>query len=410
MEAEALASSDRQRRAHRKSRNGCLQCKARHVKCDEQQPICGLCKRVKKKCSFASLESRELATTSRDIFVVPSNASPTFRQMDLSFRCRNDSRSPPPIDCMPQLGMNLPPTLSAPHLQPLPLADLELLYHQMRCYEATGQDTGDIQLGFTFPYVLHSILSLSALLLFSQQPSRIELLDRACAHQNSALTLVRPHLVDLNKQNVNAVVKFSAITSVIALAQPLYQHPYRISRTLDPINDILNSFHMARGIRTVLERQWQMEGIHRDPDAGPDLDDEDPWQQDLFTKYPPYPVLRDLIISHCTSEADRLVCLDATRKIFSFISLLEDQPNMHPDARLIQIWPIEVKKRFLNMLIARKHIALLILGYYSVLMKLRSDTMWPFDTWPAKLLQRIEEVLGDDWGEYLEWPRSRVPS
>ncbi|KAH0150885.1 hypothetical protein KCU67_g10478, partial [Aureobasidium melanogenum] len=238
----------------------------------------------------------------------------------------------------------------------------------------------------------------------------MELLDRAYAHQNSALTLVPPHLIDMNKQNVNAVVKFAAITSVVALAQPLYQHPYRINRTSDPISDILNSFHMTRGIRTVLERQWQMEGIHRDLDAGPDLDDGDPWQQGLISKYPPYLVLRNLITSHCTSEADRLVCLDATRKIFSFITLLEDHPNIHPDARLIQIWPIEIKKRFLNMLIARKPIALLILGYYSVLMKLRSDTMWPFDTWPAKLLNRIEEVLGDGWDEYLEWPRSRVPS
>lgn len=380
------------------------------VQCDEQQPICGLCKRVKKKCSFANLESRELATTPRDSFVVPSNASPTFRQMDLGSRSRSDSRSPPPFVCIPHLGMSLPPSLSAPHLQSLPLADLELLYHQMRCYEATGQDSDDIQLGFTFPYVLHSILSLSALLLFSQQPTRIELLDRACAHQNSALTLVRPHLIDLNKHNVNAVVKFSAITSVIALAQPLYQDPYRIGRASDPISDMLNSFHMARGIRTVLERQWQMEGIHRDPDAGPDLDDEDPWQQDLMIKYSPYPVLRNLIRSRCTYEADRLVCLDATRKIFSFITLLEDHPNLHPDARLIQIWPIEIKKRFLNMLIARRPIALLILGYYSVLMKLRSDTMWPFDSWPAKLLQKIEEVLGDDLGEYLEWPRTRVLS
>lgn len=328
--------------------------------------------------------------------------------MNLSFRCRNAS-SPPPIDDIPQSGVNLPPSISAPHIQPLPLADLELLYHQMRCYEATGQDSSDIQLGFTFPYVLHSILSLSALLLFSQQPSRIELLDRACSHQNSALTMVRPHLVGLNKQNVDAVIKFSAITSVIALAQPLYRHPYRLSRTSDPISDILNSFHMTRGIRSVLERQWQMEGIHRDPDAGPELDDEDPWQQDLITKYPPYPILRNLITTHCTSEADRLVCLDATRKVFSFITLLEDHPNLHPDARLIQIWPIEIKKHFLNMLIARKPIALLILGHYSVLMRLRSDTMWPFNAWPAKLLDRIEEVLVDEWDEYLQWPRRRVP-
>lgn len=145
-----------------------------------------------------------------------------------------------------------------------------------------------------------------------------------------------------------------------------------------------------------------------DPDAGPALDDEDPWQQDLMSEYPPYPVLRDLINIHCTIEEDNLVCLDATRKIFSFITLLEEYPNLHPDARLVQIWPIEIKKRFLDMLIARKPIVLLILGYYSVLMRLRSDNMWPFNEWPSKLLQRVEDVLGHEWLEYLEWPKSRV--
>ena len=129
----------------------------------------------------------------------------------------------------------------------------------MRHNQAIGRDGGDIQIGFAFPYVLHSILSLSALQLFSEQPSRTEFLDRACTHQNSALALVRPHLLDINKRNVEAVVKFSAITSVIAVAQPLYQHPYRVCRRNDPIDDMLNSFHMTRGIRTVLERQWQIE-------------------------------------------------------------------------------------------------------------------------------------------------------
>ncbi|THW44875.1 hypothetical protein D6C90_02499, partial [Aureobasidium pullulans] len=187
-----------------------------------------------------------------------------------------------------------------------------------------------------------------------------------------------------------------------------YQHPYRICRRNDPIDDMLNSFHMTRGIRTVLERQWQIEQVKFDPDAGPVLNDEDPWQQDLMSEYPPYPVLRDLINTHCTIQEDILVCLDATRKIFSFITLLEECPNLHPDARLVQIWPIEIKKRFFDMLIARKPIALLILGYYSVPMRLRSDTMWPLHEWPSKLLQRVEEVLGDEWLEYLEWPKSRV--
>lgn len=32
IDAESLVSGDRQRRMHKKSRNGCLQCKKRHVK------------------------------------------------------------------------------------------------------------------------------------------------------------------------------------------------------------------------------------------------------------------------------------------------------------------------------------------------------------------------------------------
>ncbi|THY54812.1 hypothetical protein D6C99_03371, partial [Aureobasidium pullulans] len=369
--------------------------------CDEQQPTCGLCKKVKKMCGLASDTAESTTAKPGEGFTLPSNASPTFGQASPSFRTRHG-------EGFKSSCVSIPAPLSPPHLQPLPIADLELLYRQMRHNQAIGRDGDDIQIGFAFPYVLHSILSLSALQLFSEQPSRTELLDRACAHQNSALALVRPHLLDINKCNVEAVVKFSAITSVVALAQPLYQHPYRVSRRNDPIDDMLISFHMTRGIRTVLERQWQIEQVEFDPDAGPALDDEDPWQQDLMSKYPPYPVLRDLINIHCTIEEDILVCLDATRKIFPFITLLEECPNLHPDARLVQIWPIEIKKRFLDMLIARKPIALFILGYYSVLMRLRSDTMWPFNEWPSKLLQRVEEVLGDEWLEHLEWPKSRV--
>jgi hypothetical protein len=35
----------RVRRFHRRSRNGCSHCKTRRVRCDEQKPICGGCKR-----------------------------------------------------------------------------------------------------------------------------------------------------------------------------------------------------------------------------------------------------------------------------------------------------------------------------------------------------------------------------
>jgi hypothetical protein len=40
----------RLRRQHAKSKNGCDMCKRRRVKCDEQLPICGSCRKRKLTC------------------------------------------------------------------------------------------------------------------------------------------------------------------------------------------------------------------------------------------------------------------------------------------------------------------------------------------------------------------------
>ncbi|MCJ1442886.1 MAG: hypothetical protein MMC23_003383 [Stictis urceolatum] len=45
------------RRHHEKSRHGCIQCKARKVKCDEAKPVCGGCNKRGAKCSFQDATS-----------------------------------------------------------------------------------------------------------------------------------------------------------------------------------------------------------------------------------------------------------------------------------------------------------------------------------------------------------------
>ncbi|KAK2593403.1 hypothetical protein QQS21_008891 [Conoideocrella luteorostrata] len=41
-----------QRRSHRKSRNGCAECKRRHIRCDEQRPACANCAIAERTCVF----------------------------------------------------------------------------------------------------------------------------------------------------------------------------------------------------------------------------------------------------------------------------------------------------------------------------------------------------------------------
>jgi hypothetical protein len=51
-EGTTAADSNRQRRAHKKSRRGCSSCKLRRVKCDERRPACHRCKDFGVGCSY----------------------------------------------------------------------------------------------------------------------------------------------------------------------------------------------------------------------------------------------------------------------------------------------------------------------------------------------------------------------
>ncbi|KAA8917177.1 hypothetical protein TRICI_000680 [Trichomonascus ciferrii] len=53
----------RVRRAHSKSRNGCVNCKKLRVKCDEAHPACGNCVKRKKECEYVQQSQQSLATS-----------------------------------------------------------------------------------------------------------------------------------------------------------------------------------------------------------------------------------------------------------------------------------------------------------------------------------------------------------
>lgn len=67
----------RVRRAHSKSRNGCVNCKKLRVKCDEAHPACGNCVKRKKECEYVQQSQQSLATTTNHHHKRASTASAT---------------------------------------------------------------------------------------------------------------------------------------------------------------------------------------------------------------------------------------------------------------------------------------------------------------------------------------------
>ncbi|KAI4862177.1 hypothetical protein F4820DRAFT_451238 [Hypoxylon rubiginosum] len=51
-ETISIAQRQRQRKFHRRSRNGCSTCKAKHIRCDERKPLCTYCLRHGGECGY----------------------------------------------------------------------------------------------------------------------------------------------------------------------------------------------------------------------------------------------------------------------------------------------------------------------------------------------------------------------
>lgn len=307
--------------------------------------------------------------------------------------------------------------LRPPHLQGLSPTDLKLLHHAQGSLALTSTSTEDLRLGVSYPYVLHGILAVTALKLFAcQHPAQSagqRLLEYASRHQQHALTLANPHIGNLDERNVQPVLKLAFMIALSSLGFPLCQDLGGVvgsgqTNSDDSIDHVLLSFRLTRGFKSISQRKWQLESVPAQY-GSPNLEDPDPWQQDLVNRYSPhYSTIRKLITSRCTPGYETSACLDAIRKVFSFVALIEDMPDLWQDARLIQIWPIELEEIVITMMSARREIALVILGHYTALLELRSGVVWPFRGWPKVLLEKICMVLGSEWATHLTWPRARV--
>ncbi|KAJ4164338.1 hypothetical protein LMH87_006015 [Akanthomyces muscarius] len=175
------SDSSRQRRAHLKSRNGCMRCKRLRKKCDERRPECSRCLKQGVNCEYAtiadgadeaptsSVSERQAARNSdsemRDsISAEPSSThTPADPRHDMRDHGADDSA------IMPAGGRR--PSGPVPSLPMLNARELELFSHYIthtsRVIPYGKEDMFPLQVGmpnlaFTNPAVMSSILALAA--------------------------------------------------------------------------------------------------------------------------------------------------------------------------------------------------------------------------------------------------------
>ncbi|KAE8385342.1 hypothetical protein BDV23DRAFT_190909 [Aspergillus alliaceus] len=387
------------RRSHKKSRNGCDQCKVRRVKCDEKHPVCSNCTARELICTY--LRIPQASVPSRTAHAVtdhsPDPLPPPGRAQSRSYGEQPIS----PVDLTePRFGVR----------------DLELMHrYSIETYRSLCGDQSDThdwqvlvpQQASSHTFLLHGILALAALHTAATaiEPNRVlSYLDTALQYHNMSFTPFRQALETLTPLNCDAVVAHSAIITIIGIALPRLNAQYR-GECSSMVENIVTMFELLQGSTKIsrLSRPWLKASM---------LSNHDFWQMEsgelgsgeaeaiAHLKH-----LNDRIGNaddgNCRANGE---AVDLLRSCFAKFAR-----SPHPVA--ILAWLLYVNKEFIDGLRVRRPVPLLVLMHWGVLLnELGSHFWWAEGCGKDLVAELLAEIKSENpvWERALEWPRQAI--
>ncbi|KAI9051905.1 hypothetical protein LZ554_004161 [Drepanopeziza brunnea f. sp. 'monogermtubi'] len=359
------------RKAHRKSKNGCLVCKKRRIKCDETHPECGNCTRHSSVCEYPPLKTS----------LVPQNGN-----------------------------------LAAKRPLEINLVDLELLHHFTTVTAATLHNDPSVkrlwtttvpQLGYKHDFVMHGILAISALHIGYYYPERKEYWTKqASLHHRSSLAKATPALSDVNETNAAELYIFSVLTCLCTYAtlidtdDPVTEGPYglaqyiTVSRQSDSIARMVSDSLRAGplGVLISSDRRWRWcEQVSHDTLSGARE-------------------LRELSAVINQRHSDPRIkeayqtAIDDLLNIFHAISVMSPEMREASDAF---VWPSRLTDEYLELLRQPTQEALVILAYFAVLPE-QIDSAWWLEGFGRRLFWKIYPLIQDDYLHWIQWPLREI--
>ncbi|KFZ12694.1 hypothetical protein V501_04092 [Pseudogymnoascus sp. VKM F-4519 (FW-2642)] len=384
------------KRAHNKSRNGCDQCKARHVKCDERGPPCTLCVSRHTDCHYSrpTVSRRSASQAITNAISESASDGPASSLMNIS------------LTVMDSTGFSneyLPPSTR--------LRELELMHHwcTKACHSFTSKHS-DLFQGYVVEeavkhdFLMESILALTCLHIASKQEDRISAANYASEglrYQNNAVRPFHAALHDVTPSNCHAIFACSVVTMACTIVSPLLPTSNH-EKVTSTIESFLPLFDFVKGISSVvnISREWLEAGplgamFHRAFEA----------PEDVATIRPPFQRLRDLVISNTVTGEISLIVHKIYLQTIDQLEVAMIKNNTVP-------WLGFVGKEFIEGLRMRQPLALIIFMYWGVLLN-RMEELWWAKYLGKRLIEELSEDLirrGKEWEEVTRWVMILVDS
>ncbi|KAF0325071.1 C6 finger domain-containing protein [Colletotrichum asianum] len=409
-------------RKHKKSRLGCRECKQRKVKCDETRPSCVKCRTAGKKCSYVGMQSSlpvpptssHLSTTSSpgpqstpDSGASPYAFSPGTPLSDSVVFTPSSAATPASIP-------SLPPPTSVPCVAPdtlfaetYSLFHLDLLRHfQGPLTEVTVSSQSETEriLRLTYtqalkaPYLMDELLAFAA----AHKSTVSEDPEMKVLYQNESTRLQSRAIsrLGITKEDVTEDNFLSLFSLSILLGQHVLFDIFSNASSLPGVLDkLVNCLELHSGIKFIVAQSMVRFG-----NMPRDLFPTDPvhFQVDVTSSSHGTEcedLLRRLEESDM-SESTKRVHLETTK----ILQYLFDTVHTSESRRFVAVqeWPVRISRDYINLLQQRRPEALVIMGYYAVLLH-RARDYWAVGDSGRFLIKTISNHLGSYWSEWLEW-------
>jgi len=267
-----------------------------------------------------------------------------------------------------------------------------------------------LSIGLNAPYALHQLLALSARHLAALHPAKsANYLYLATTLQTRALSLFNAAALAkkgaVDHSNCTAVVLFSSVLAHHLLADALTQR--EDGEGLDGfLARYLQAIETTRGVMVVSMAAWPL--LMAIPEAAPTIA-----AHAMFT-------MREGKGTHCQgvrevvdraaglTDAEREACRVAARRLQVGCDAVEEEEK--EDAyrfQMVFLWTMMASPELTGLLAAKRPEALVLLGYYALLLY-HARGMWQVGDAGRYLLGLILGELSPEWHSYLEYPREKM--
>ncbi|CAI7656427.1 unnamed protein product [Penicillium glandicola] len=402
-----MASLPPGRRSHRKSRSGCLQCKKRKVKCDENQPNCRNCEKHGVLCSFANPPAL-LSTPQSDLVESPVSLSGPESTGSGIFQV--PAQVPQALPSLSSLG---------PFPSTLAVFDLELLHHwtTSTCYTLSRSPavqtiwcTEAPRIGFETPPVLHTLLAFSALhLARSDESRRAACIAHAQMHHSTAVREMIPLVSTLARDNGSALFIFSTLTCMFSCAKPSEEGDFLVLFERGNLSEWARLF---RGTTTVIRtggedlRTGRLAPIFAN---GASLAAAHHSPQALEQGKPHVWELQQMIWRECAADSSlRGIYQDALDELARTLSLAIRPGIMRRlESADVFRWLFDVSDAYLNLLCQEEPVALIIFAHWCTTVR-QIEWMWWMEGLSSRLLGQLYSVLDPKYRDWLAWPQELI--